>query len=90
VKYLEPEDENLKKPEIRITLDYPEDLELVKKVYDRLYVAGKVFTLKEILELFDREPLLQEINRAVQEKYWKRFKKRANVKLKRSLPQNQK
>jgi spore coat polysaccharide biosynthesis protein SpsF len=82
VKYLEPEDEKLKKPEIRITLDYPEDLELVKKVYDRLYVRGKVFTLKEILELFTKEPALPEINKGVQEEYWKRFKKRANVKLK--------
>jgi spore coat polysaccharide biosynthesis protein SpsF len=82
VKYLEPEDDDLKQPEIRITLDYSEDLELVKKVYDRLYVPGKVFTLKEILNLFKREPELTEINRDVQEEYWKRFKKRANVRLK--------
>jgi hypothetical protein len=41
-----------------------------------------VFTLKEILELFTKEPALPEINKGVQEEYWKRFKKRANVKLK--------
>jgi len=83
VKYLEPEDENLKKPEIRITLDYPEDLELVKKIYDKLYEPEKVITLREILNLFKKEPALAEINRGVQEKYWKRFRKRVNVRLKK-------
>jgi spore coat polysaccharide biosynthesis protein SpsF len=82
VKYLEPEEKKLRHPEIRITLDYPEDLKLVKEIYDRLYVPGKVIKLKDILGLIDREPALAEINKGVQEKYWKRFKKRANVKLK--------
>jgi spore coat polysaccharide biosynthesis protein SpsF len=89
VKYLEPEDENLKKPEIRITLDYPEDLELVKKIYDRLYEPGKVITVGEILGLFKKEPALAEINRGVQEEYWKRFRKRANVKLKKDSKSKQ-
>jgi spore coat polysaccharide biosynthesis protein SpsF len=89
VKYLEPEDENLKKPEIRITLDYPEDLELVKKVYDKLYGPGKVITLREILNLFKKEPALAEINRGVQEKYWKRFRKRVNVRLKKDSKSRQ-
>jgi spore coat polysaccharide biosynthesis protein SpsF len=83
VKYLEPEDNELKHPEIRITVDYPEDLELVKEIYDRLYVPGKLFTLKDILSLLKKEPALAEINKGVQEEYWKRFKKRANVKLKK-------
>jgi spore coat polysaccharide biosynthesis protein SpsF len=84
VKYLEPEDKELKHPEIRITLDYPEDLELVKEIYDRLYSPGKVFTLKDILGLMKKEPVLAEMNKGVQEKYWKRFKKRAHVKLKKA------
>lgn len=83
VKYLEPEDNEMKHPEIRITLDYPEDLELAKEIYDRLYVPGKLFTLKDILGLFKKDPALAEINKGVQEEYWKRFKKRAKVKLKK-------
>ena len=83
VKFLEPEDKELKHPEIRITLDYPEDLKLVKKIYERLYVPGKLFTLKDILNLLKKEPALAEINKGVQEEYWKRFNKRANVKLKK-------
>lgn len=82
MKYLEPEEKELRPPEIRITLDYPEDLKLMREIYDRLYVPGKVIKLKDILDLIDREPALAEINKGVQEKYWKRFKKRANVKLK--------
>lgn len=82
LKYLEPDDNELKHPEIRMTLDYPEDLKLVKEIFNRLYVPGKVFSLKEILRLLKEEPALADINKGVQEEYWKRFKKRSNVKLK--------
>lgn len=81
VRYLEP-DEELKHPEIRMTLDYPEDLNLVKEVFKRLYSPDKVFTLREILRLLKKEPAIADMNKSVQEKYWKRFKKRTNVKLK--------
>jgi spore coat polysaccharide biosynthesis protein SpsF len=81
VEYAEPEDEELKHPEIRMTLDYPEDLEFVKEIFNRLYVPGKVFTLREILRLLQKEPHLIEINKGVQEEYWKRFKQRAKIKL---------
>jgi len=90
VKCLEPEDNELKHPEIRITLDYSEDLKLVKEIYDRLYVPGKIFTLKDILKLLRNEPALAEINKGVQEEYWKRFKKRAGVKLKKPPQQTHK
>jgi len=83
VKYLEPEEKELRHPEIRITLDYPEDLKLVKEIYNRLYAPGKVFGLKDILDLIKKEPALAEINKGVQEKYWKRFNRRASIKLKR-------
>jgi spore coat polysaccharide biosynthesis protein SpsF len=79
---IEPETDDMRHPEIRITLDYPEDLSLVKKVYGKLYRPGKIITLKEILQLFKREPELVKINEKVQEEYWKRFKKHANIRLK--------
>jgi spore coat polysaccharide biosynthesis protein SpsF len=83
VKTLEPERMDMKRPELRITLDYPEDLNLVKRIYDRLYVPGKIISLKEILQLFRNEPELAEMNEKVHEEYWKRFKKRAGIKLKK-------
>jgi spore coat polysaccharide biosynthesis protein SpsF len=82
VKNLEPDDEELRHPEIRMTLDYPEDLEFVKEVFKRLYTPGKVFTLKDILRLLKKEPSLAEINKTVQDKYWKRFRKRAKIRMK--------
>jgi spore coat polysaccharide biosynthesis protein SpsF len=81
VRNLEPDDEELRHPEIRMTLDYPEDLEFVKQIFDRLYRPGKVFTLKNILKVIKQEPALAEINKSVQDKYWKRYKKRAKLKL---------
>lgn len=81
VKYVEPEDDDLKHPEIRMTLDYPEDLRFVKEIFNRLYEPGKVFTLRQILRLLQKEPRLTEINKGVQDEYWKRFKQRAKIKL---------
>lgn len=49
-------------PEIRITLDYPEDLALIRGIYERLYPSNPDFGLNDILALRDREPDLFEIN----------------------------
>lgn len=82
VEYLETEDKELKHPEIRMTLDYPEDLRFVEEIFNRLYSPEKVFTLREILDLLRKQPHLLEINKGVQDKYWKRFKQKARIKLK--------
>lgn len=85
VKTLEPRDDELRHPEVRITLDYPEDLELVKQIYDKLYLHGKVISLKEILKLIKKEPSLADINKGVQQEYWERFRTRAKIKLKEDV-----
>jgi spore coat polysaccharide biosynthesis protein SpsF len=51
-------------PEIRITLDYPEDLLLIRKIYERLYPADPRFGLTDILALREQDPALFEINAA--------------------------
>lgn len=71
VEFLEPEDVELAQPEIRLTLDYPEDYEFLKEVFERLYVPGKVFRLKEILTLLKNNPQLIDINKGVQQYYLK-------------------
>lgn len=45
---------------IRITLDYPEDLELIRKVYDLL--AEEKLDFPHIVELFEKRPELLRIN----------------------------
>jgi spore coat polysaccharide biosynthesis protein SpsF len=47
---------------LRWTLDYPEDLEFTRAVYQRLY-RGTIFSTQQILDLLEREPALSAINR---------------------------
>jgi spore coat polysaccharide biosynthesis protein SpsF len=51
-------------PEIRITLDYPEDLTVIRGIYERLYPSNHGFGFNEIVALRTREPDLFEINAA--------------------------
>jgi len=74
----------LRRPEIRMTLDYPEDYEFVKAIFDRLYSPGKVFSLADILSLLRANPQLVDINRNMQEVYTEHLKESAPVKLKRA------
>ena len=83
VHTLKSKDKELNRPDVRMTLDYPEDLEFVKEIFDRLYSPGKIFTLKDIMKLLEKEPQIAEINRGVQKAYWKRFEKRAKIRLKK-------
>lgn len=84
VKYLDVNDEELKHPEIRMTLDYPEDLEFVQEIFTRLYVFGEIFTLKDILTLLHEHPSIMELNKGVQDMYWKNFEKHTKIKLKKN------
>lgn len=50
------------RPEIRLTVDQSEDLELIRKIYRRLYVPGKIIELDDVIDLLDNEPELLQIN----------------------------
>ncbi|MCD4704845.1 glycosyltransferase family protein [bacterium] len=47
---------------LRLTVDYPEDFELIKKIFSKLHKEGNIFYLKDILNLFKKEPKLIKIN----------------------------
>lgn len=49
--------------EIRITLDYPEDFELISKIFEKLYLQNPNFGLTEIEKLYNKDPQLFEINK---------------------------
>jgi spore coat polysaccharide biosynthesis protein SpsF (cytidylyltransferase family) len=49
--------------DLRLTLDYPEDLAFIRAIYERLYPHDPAFDLDEILALLVAEPSLTEINR---------------------------
>jgi spore coat polysaccharide biosynthesis protein SpsF len=46
----------------RWTIDYPEDYEFIKQVYERLYPINPKFSLSDILQLLENEPTLKKIN----------------------------
>lgn len=59
----------LQHPEIRLTIDVQEDLNLMEEIYRRLYQpAGRVFTNHEIIKLLMDEPHLAKINQHVPER----------------------
>jgi spore coat polysaccharide biosynthesis protein SpsF (cytidylyltransferase family) len=55
-------------PELRLTVDTPEDFELVTKIFDELYEPPKVFPLSAIVRLCRERPDLVAINASVQQK----------------------
>jgi spore coat polysaccharide biosynthesis protein SpsF len=46
----------------RFTIDYKEDYEFIKRVYDELYLKNKSFGLNEILKLLEEKPEIKKIN----------------------------
>ncbi len=61
-------------PEWRLTLDYPEDYELFKKIFDELYEEGKIFSFKQIMTLLNEKPEILEINKDKKQKLSPRLK----------------
>jgi spore coat polysaccharide biosynthesis protein SpsF len=50
---------------LRWTLDYEQDLAFARAVYERLYKPNRVFLMRDILNLLDREPQLARINAGI-------------------------
>jgi len=50
---------------IRLTLDEPKDLILIRKVYTALYKKKKDFVLEDMLKLFEKTPKLLKINKSI-------------------------
>lgn len=51
----------------RLCVDEPDDLALVRALYDRLW-QGTPIAIDEVIALLDREPTLADLNRAVQQR----------------------
>ena len=62
-------DESVKRPDYRLTVDEIADIELMKEIYQRLYQGGRIFPLKEVIELLDSNPKLVEINKTAKVKW---------------------
>ncbi|MDD5429061.1 MAG: glycosyltransferase family protein [Candidatus Omnitrophica bacterium] len=54
---------HINRPDYYFTVDYPEDLRLVRAVFERLKAEGDFFPFKKVIELVDREKGLTNINK---------------------------
>jgi len=54
--------------ELRLTVDTPEDLELVREVFSALHPSNPAFGLEDMLALFRERPELAAINREIRQK----------------------
>lgn len=52
----------LQRPDIRLTVDYPEDLIVVREVYKALKKEGEYIKIEDIIHFLDEHPALKEIN----------------------------
>jgi spore coat polysaccharide biosynthesis protein SpsF len=65
---LEVDDPAVLWPDLRLTVDTPEDFEMVTRVFDELYKPGEVFPLTDILDLCRSKPEIPAINKTVMQK----------------------
>ena len=58
---------------IRLTLDYYDDYILIKKIFEKLYVKNKFFSLLEILTFLKKNKSFLKINEKYHKLQWKKF-----------------
>jgi spore coat polysaccharide biosynthesis protein SpsF (cytidylyltransferase family) len=73
VKYIQVADPVLNQPDVRMTLDYQEDYDFFKAVFEHFYPGKDFFSLHEILVLLRDHPEIARINEKMQEKYQERY-----------------
>lgn len=57
------------RPKLRLTLDTPEDLQVIRSVFEALYPANPEFSLADVLAFLDQRPEISAINAHVQHRY---------------------
>lgn len=62
------EDPKVYWPDLRLTVDTPEDFQLVTRIFDELYDGENVFPLCDIVSLCIRKPELPKINSEIKQK----------------------
>ncbi len=56
-------------PELRLTLDTPEDFQLISRIFEQLYPGNPAFELADIMALLRRQPELRALNDQVPHRY---------------------
>lgn len=74
-----PVDSDVDWPGLRLTVDTPEDFELINRIFDELYTPGQVFSLRDVIDLCRRKPELVKINADIEQKPAKPIKIKDDV-----------
>ncbi len=74
-------------PGLRLTLDYPEDLKLIKKIFTKLYKKNKIFNTDDIINLLKKEPELIKINKNCSKKFSFKYQNENEIKLSKKIKQ---
>ena len=59
---------NLRRPDLRLTVDTEEDLRLIREIYKRLYRDDQIFYTEKVIELLEKHPELVAINAHIKQK----------------------
>lgn len=58
----------LRRPDLRLTVDREEDLELIRKVFDKLYHKDEIIKTEQVIDFLDNNPEVASINSNVKQK----------------------
>jgi spore coat polysaccharide biosynthesis protein SpsF len=61
-------DPAVRRPELRLTVDTPEDFQVASRIIEALHDEARIFRLEEIVRLCDSDPSLTRINAHVRQK----------------------
>ncbi|MAF99517.1 MAG: hypothetical protein CMH61_02795 [Nanoarchaeota archaeon] len=61
-------DELHSEKEMRLTVDYQEDLDVMERIYSALYYNGRIFSITEIVTLLNTEKDILELNNSIDER----------------------
>jgi spore coat polysaccharide biosynthesis protein SpsF len=70
---------HLKAPRLRLTVDAPEDLILVRRIYENLYRPGRLVELEDVIGFLKDRPELVSLNSHISQRNWRKNHKRAAV-----------
>lgn len=73
--------DTLQRPNYRLTLDYPEDYEFFKHVYNHFGTDTCKKPTKDIIDFLDQNPQVVEINKDMKFKYQKNWNKQNQIKI---------
>lgn len=85
VRDLSVKDSVFYRPEIRLTLDYPEDFEFFSRIFEHFNAVNNDVPLRDIVKFLDANPEVTRINSFRQQDYLENQKKKTKLVIKEAI-----